>query len=87
MIIVIIFYFITVYVWLNQISHMKNLALLAATLLVTAACTKSETQYTDQSNKKQSVNDKKSDTIQTLTEISDTLQKKSERADGKRSTE
>ncbi|MFC7345636.1 hypothetical protein ACFQO9_02755 [Chryseobacterium zhengzhouense] len=42
---------------------MKNLALLFGTLFILAACTKSETQYTDQENKRQTVNDQKSDTI------------------------
>ncbi|CAH0290100.1 hypothetical protein MP478_00950 [Chryseobacterium sp. WG14] len=38
-----------------------------------SACTKSETQYINQDNKKESVNDKASDTIQTLDEMSDTM--------------
>ncbi|MCF2218641.1 hypothetical protein H9Q08_04930 [Chryseobacterium sp. PS-8] len=37
-----------------------------------SSCTKSETQYTDQNNKTETVNDKASDTIQTLNEVSDT---------------
>ncbi|MEF9478488.1 hypothetical protein OWR28_12965 [Chryseobacterium sp. 1B4] len=42
-------------------------------LLMLSACTKSETQYTDQNNREETVNNKASDTIQTLTEVSDTL--------------
>jgi len=52
---------------------MKNLLLSALVLFVTAACTKSETQYNNQDDKKHTVNDQKSDTIQTLNEVSDTL--------------
>ncbi|MDC8104603.1 MULTISPECIES: hypothetical protein [Chryseobacterium] len=51
---------------------MKYLIQFLFLLSVLSACTKSETQYIDQSNKKETVNDKKSDTIQTLNEISDT---------------
>lgn len=53
---------------------MKNITLLMGMLFLMAACTKSETQYKDQDNKRQSVNNEKSDTIQTLPEISDTAQ-------------
>lgn len=41
-------------------------------LCILSSCTKSETQYTDQNNKKETVNDKTSDSIQTLNEVSDT---------------
>ena len=51
---------------------MKNLASLIFMLCILSPCTKSETQYTDQNNKKETVNDKASDTIQTLNEVSDT---------------
>ena len=37
-------------------------------------CTKSETQYTDQENKGETVNNRQSDTINTLEQRSDTLQ-------------
>lgn len=53
---------------------MKNIALLLGALFIITACTKSETQYRDQENKTQTVNDQKSDTIKTLPEISDTAQ-------------
>lgn len=43
------------------------------TLLLLIQCTKSETQYRNEADKKSTVNDRKSDTIQTLPEISDTL--------------
>lgn len=52
---------------------MKNLLFLAAILLLTVSCTKSETQYNNQDDKQHTVNDRKSDTIQTLNEVSDTL--------------
>lgn len=51
----------------------QYLFLLCTTVL---ACTKSETQYINQDNKKETVNDKASDTIQTLKEISDTVKLK-----------
>lgn len=54
--------------------NMKNLALYVFLLYTLLACTKSETQYRDQDNKKESVNNKASDTIQTLNEVSDTAQ-------------
>jgi len=66
---------------------MKNLALLFGTLFILAACTKSETQYTDQENKRQTVNDQKSDTIKTLNEIADTLQMGSDSTDIKTDNE
>lgn len=47
-------------------------------LLMLSACTKSETQYIDQNNKRETVNDKASDTIQTLNEVSDTMQQESD---------
>jgi hypothetical protein len=50
---------------------MKLFFILMLFLLVN--CTKSETQYRNEDDKKSTVNDKKSDTIQTLPEISDTL--------------
>ena len=53
---------------------MKNLALSVFLLYILSSCTKSETQYINQDNKKETVNDKASDTIQTLNEISDTMQ-------------
>ncbi|MBW7676375.1 hypothetical protein [Chryseobacterium chendengshani] len=62
---------------------MKNTALLLGALFFAVSCTKSETQYTDQGNKKQTVNDRKSDTIQTLNEISDTLQMENDSIDVK----
>lgn len=52
---------------------MKKLVLYVFLLYILSACTKSETQYTDQDNKKETVNDKASDTIQTLNEMSDTI--------------
>ncbi len=51
---------------------MKKILLSAFLLCVLSACTKSETQYTDQQNKRESVNNKESDTIRTLNEVSDT---------------
>lgn len=50
---------------------MKNIAILSA-LFLAVACTKSETQYKDQENKKESVNNPQSDTIKTLPEVSNT---------------
>ena len=52
---------------------MKNLALFILLTGTLSSCTKSETQYINQDNKKETVNDKASDTIQTLNEISDTM--------------
>ncbi|KAA0129795.1 hypothetical protein FY557_03545 [Chryseobacterium sp. SN22] len=51
---------------------MKKILLSAFLLYMLSACTKSETQYTDQQNKRESVNNKASDTIRTLNEVSDT---------------
>lgn len=45
-------------------------------LLTITGCTKSETQYKDQDNKRETVNDQASDTIRTLQEESDTVQTK-----------
>ncbi|MDQ0595093.1 hypothetical protein QFZ37_003462 [Chryseobacterium ginsenosidimutans] len=50
-----------------------KLALSVFLLYILSACTKSETQYINQDNKKETVNNKASDTIQTLNEISDTM--------------
>lgn len=53
---------------------MKKIILAACVLYLLTACTKSETQYTDQNNKRESVNNPQSDTINTLEQRSDTLQ-------------
>lgn len=53
---------------------MKKIILAACVLYLVTACTKSETQYTDQNNKRESVNNPQSDTINTLEQRSDTLQ-------------
>lgn len=45
-------------------------------LITLTECTKSGTQYKDQDNKKETVNDRASDTVRTLQEESDTLQAK-----------
>jgi large-conductance mechanosensitive channel len=45
----------------------------AFSLFFVISCTKSETQYKDNENSRQSVNDRKSDTIKVIPEISDTL--------------
>lgn len=66
---------------------MKKSALLFGALFLVAACTKSETQYTSQENKRQTVNDPKSDTIKTLNEISDTLKTESDTTDRKTDNE
>jgi len=66
---------------------MKKLALVFGALILVAACKKSETQYTDQKNKRQTVNDRKSDTIKTLYEVSDTLHSGSDNADRKSDNE
>lgn len=55
---------------------MKKTILSAFLLYTLSACTKSETQYTDQQNKKESVNNPASDTIRTLNEVSDTASAK-----------
>lgn len=52
-----------------------------------SACTKSETQYIDQNNKRETVNDKISDTIQTLPEISDTARLRRDSAEIKTDNE
>lgn len=54
--------------------YMKKLILTACSLMLITGCTKSETQYIDQANKKQSVNNRESDTINTLEQRSDTVQ-------------
>jgi len=53
---------------------MKKIILAACVLYLVTACNKSETQYTDQNNKRESVNNPQSDTINTLEQRSDTLQ-------------
>lgn len=53
---------------------MKKLIFTAFIFAVITGCTKSETQYIDQDNKRQSVNNRDSDTINTLQQRSDTLQ-------------
>lgn len=53
---------------------MKKLIFTAFIFAVIAGCTKSETQYTDQENKGETVNNRESDTINTLEQRSDTLQ-------------
>ncbi len=52
---------------------MKKLILTACGITLLTACTKSETQYIDQANKEQSVNNRDSDTINTLEQRSDTV--------------
>lgn len=47
--------------------------ILLSALLVLTCCTKSETQYQNKENARETVNDRASDTIQTSTEISDTI--------------
>ncbi|MFP3598566.1 hypothetical protein [Chryseobacterium sp. SIMBA_029] len=59
---------------------MKNLALSVFLLYSLTACTKSETQYINKDNKKETVNDKASDTIQTLDEMSDTMKQERDSA-------
>lgn len=53
---------------------MKEIILAACLLYIFTACTKSETQYMDQNNKEETVNNPQSDTINTLEQRSDTLQ-------------
>ncbi|WP_143149835.1 hypothetical protein [Chryseobacterium takakiae] len=53
---------------------MKKLIFTVFIFTVITGCTKSETQYIDQDNKRQSVNNRDSDTINTLQQRSDTLQ-------------
>jgi len=55
---------------------MKYLTLCVFLLHTLSACTKSETQYINRENKRETVNDKASDTIPTLNEISDTIKQK-----------
>ncbi|WPO81288.1 hypothetical protein SD427_10990 [Chryseobacterium sp. JJR-5R] len=55
----------------------KTVMMTAVLILITLTeCTKSETQYKDQDNKKETVNDRASDTVRTLQEESHTLQAK-----------
>lgn len=54
--------------------NMKKLIFTVFIFAVITGCTKSETQYIDQDNKRQSVNNRDSDTINTLQQRSDTLQ-------------
>lgn len=53
---------------------MKKIIFTVFIFTVTMGCTKSETQYTDQENKGETVNNRQSDTINTLEQRSDTLQ-------------
>lgn len=53
---------------------MKKLIFTASIFAVMTGCTKSETQYTDQENKRETVNSRESDTINTLEQRSDTVQ-------------
>lgn len=57
---------------------MKIAALYMLLWLIVSACTKSETQYIDQNNKKETVNDRASDTIRTLNEVSDTMKQEND---------
>lgn len=66
---------------------MKNLALLFMALSTAVSCTKSETQYYNQKNKRQTVSNRQSDTIKTLTETSDTIQMGVEKVDLKTDNE
>ncbi|WP_370900096.1 hypothetical protein [Chryseobacterium gossypii] len=52
---------------------MKNIFSLFLLICLLTGCTKSETQYRDQNDKKSTVNNASSDTIRTLPELSDTL--------------
>ncbi|REC46979.1 hypothetical protein [Chryseobacterium pennipullorum] len=52
---------------------MKNLVLCVFLLYTLLSCKKSETQYINQDNKKETVNDKASNTIHTLPETADTM--------------
>ncbi|SEH29766.1 hypothetical protein SAMN05421593_1171 [Chryseobacterium culicis] len=58
---------------MTKLIIMKYLTRYFFLLCTVVACTKSETQYIDQNNKKETVNDKASDTIRTLKETSDTV--------------
>jgi hypothetical protein len=60
---------------------MKILFFYALFVCILASCTKSETQYVDQDNKRETVNNRASDTIQTLNQMSDTLQNRSDSAE------
>ncbi|MEC3876390.1 hypothetical protein [Chryseobacterium salviniae] len=53
---------------------MKKLILTTFIFALITSCTKSETQYTDQENKRETVNNRESDTINTLEQRSDTIQ-------------
>lgn len=53
---------------------MKKIIFTVFIFTVTMGCTKSETQYTDQENKGETVNNRQSDTVNTLEQRSDTLQ-------------
>lgn len=57
---------------------MKKTIIITAviSLINITGCTKSETQYKDRDNKRETVNNRASDTIRTLQEESDTLQTK-----------
>lgn len=66
---------------------MKNIALLFTALSTAVSWTKSETQYYNQENKRQAVNNRQSDTIKTLTETSDTIQMGAEKVDLKTDNE
>lgn len=61
--------------------------MIAFTLFLLISCTKSETQYQNQDDKKATVNNKRSDTIQTLQEISDTVNLGKDSADVKTDNE
>lgn len=56
-------------------------------LVILTGCTKSETQYRDQEDKQTSINNRASDTINTLPEVSDTLRLGSDSADVKTDNE
>lgn len=66
---------------------MKIIYSSALLVCVLTACTKSETQYRDQENKRETVNDRASDTIKPLNEISDTLRMKGDSTDVKTDNE
>lgn len=53
---------------------MKKSGIAALLLIIMAGCTKSETQYPDEKSRRESVNNRESDTIRTLQQESDTLQ-------------
>ncbi|MCJ8154399.1 hypothetical protein MKJ01_11565 [Chryseobacterium sp. SSA4.19] len=60
---------------------MKKIAITLSVFCIITACTKSETQYTGQDNKRETVNNKASDTIRTLQEESDTIKEKGKPTD------